>query len=334
MNNFNKRINLNVPLKDLSLIVCSQYNLGEFINDKLIKIGYEDYNYILTTSKGKFVVKVFSNERTDEDCVHLAERASVPIDYGLSCPKIYKVDNNALSIISLKDNKYRLIVMDYIDGKDFFTLQQLPNEHEIKLIAQELAKLNQIQYNPPFIYDKWAIVNFAKEYENYKDILDKENQSELEKVYQMFLNVDFSKLKYGYVHGDIIETNVIKSNNGEKLYFIDFSVANYLPRIVDIAVTICDLCLDLDDVNVSKQRIKEFLSSYGSISSLSKYEKECLKVFLLTHQANTILQTTKEKKILNNDSQENESFLRKSKLGLKLMLSNNSFSEIKCSKTI
>lgn len=322
MNNFDKRINLNVPLKDLSLIVCRQYNLGEFIDNKLIKIGYEDYNYILTTSKGKFVVKVFSNERTDEDCIHLAERASVPIKYELSCPKIYKVDNNALSIISLKDNKYRLIVMDYIEGKDFFTLRQLPNDDEIKLIAQELAKLNQIQYNPPFIYDKWAIINFAKEYENYKDILDKENQLELEKIYQMFVNVDFSKLKYGYVHGDIIETNVIKENNGKSLYFIDFSVANYLPRIVDIAVTICDLCLNLDDVNVSKQRIKEFLSSYESISSLSKYEKECLKIFLLTHQANTILQTTKEKKILINDSQENESFLRKSKLGLKMMLSN------------
>ena len=327
MNNFDKRINLNVPLKDLSLIVCRQYNLGKFIDNKLIKIGYEDYNYILTTSKGKFVVKVFSNERTDEDCIHLAERASVPIEYGLSCPKIYKVDNNALAIVSLKDNKYRLIVMDYIEGNDFFTLKQLPNDDEIKLIAQELAKLNQIQYNPPFIYDKWAIINFAKEYENYKDILDKENQSELEKVYQMFENVDFSKLKYGYVHGDIIETNVIKDSNGKSLYFIDFSVANYLPRIVDIAVTICDLCLNLDDVNVSKQRIKEFLSSYESISSLSKYEKECLKVFLLTHQANTILQTTKEKKILNNDSQENESFLRKSKFGLKMMLSNNIIEE-------
>ena len=327
MNNFDKRINLNVPLKDLSLIVCRQYNLGKFIDNKLIKIGYEDYNYILTTNKGKFVVKVFSNERTDEDCIHLAERASVPIEYGLSCPKIYKVDNNALAIVSLKDNKYRLIVMDYIEGNDFFTLKQLPNDDEIKLIAQELAKLNQIQYNPPFIYDKWAIINFAKEYENYKDILDKENQSELEKVYQMFENVDFSKLKYGYVHGDIIETNVIKDSNGKSLYFIDFSVANYLPRIVDIAVTICDLCLNLDDVNVSKQRIKEFLSSYESISSLSKYEKECLKVFLLTHQANTILQTTKEKKILNNDSQENESFLRKSKFGLKMMLSNNIIEE-------
>lgn len=36
--------------------------------------------------------------------------------------------------------------MDYIDGKDFFSLDELPSEEELKVIAQETAKLNLIDY--------------------------------------------------------------------------------------------------------------------------------------------------------------------------------------------
>lgn len=79
MNEFEKRINLNFPLKILSQEVCKQYNLGNFVDNQLIKIGYEDYNYILTTSEGKFVVKVFSILRTDKDCQNLAGRGSILI---------------------------------------------------------------------------------------------------------------------------------------------------------------------------------------------------------------------------------------------------------------
>lgn len=44
MNEFEKRINLNFPLEILSQEICKQYNLGKFMDNQLIKIGYEDYN--------------------------------------------------------------------------------------------------------------------------------------------------------------------------------------------------------------------------------------------------------------------------------------------------
>lgn len=41
MSDFEKRINLNTPLENLSKVVCDKYNLGEFKSNKLIEIGYE-----------------------------------------------------------------------------------------------------------------------------------------------------------------------------------------------------------------------------------------------------------------------------------------------------
>ena len=322
MNEFEKRINLNFPLEILSQEICKQYNLGDFVDNQLIKIGYEDYNYILTTSKGKFVVKVFSNLRTDKDCQNLADRGSIPHKHGFSCPKIYETSQGNLFATTVNGVKFRLLVMDYIDGKDFFTLDELPSEEELKIIAQETAKLNLIDYRPEFIYDKWAIVNFEKEYLKNKKYLSGKYKTLIEQVYNEFKTIDFSRLKYGFVHGDIIETNILRDSKN-KLWFIDFSVSNYLPRIVDLAVPICDLCLDLDNIEISKQRTQTFLAEYEKVYPLTNYEIEALKIFLKCHQAITIIQTTKEKVEDKNLSEENLKFLNKAKKGLDLMLKNN-----------
>ena len=322
---FEERINLNFPLEILSKEICKVYELGNFVENKLIEIGYEDYNYVLTTNKGKFVVKVFSNLRTDEDCNNLANRASIPEKYGFSCPKILQMsgggDSN-LYITTINNVKFRLIVMEYVSGKDFFTLNELPSIEDLQYIAKETAKLNKIDFRPPFVYDLWAIINFEKEYlKNIKYIKD-ESKALIDAAYNEFKLIDFSKLKYGYVHGDIIETNVLRDEN-KKLWFIDFSVANYLPRIVDLAVTICDLCLDLNSKQKTLERTKAYLNAYESIFPLTEYEKECLKTFIKCHQAMTVIETTREKIEENNKTKENEKFLEKGKQGLTSVFKNN-----------
>lgn len=40
---FNKRIELNTDLENISREICRYYNLGNFISNELIAIGYEDY---------------------------------------------------------------------------------------------------------------------------------------------------------------------------------------------------------------------------------------------------------------------------------------------------
>ncbi len=318
MNSFESRINLDCPLECLSKDICKKYNLGKFIDNQVIKIGYEDFNYILTTESNKYVVKVFSTFRTLQDCKDLADRATIPSEQGFSSPKIYKVNGENFLQTKIKNTNYRLLVMEYINGKDFFTLDLLPTTNELQEIAKQLAKLNQIQYKPNFIYDRWAIVNFPKEYENNQSILENPENEKLFEIVKEMNTCDFSKLKYGFVHGDIIVTNIMKDNN-DKLYFIDFSVSNYLPRIVDLAVSIGDLCLDLNNIELSRIRVKTFLKAYESVDKLTRYEKECLKTFLKVHQATSILNALREKHIEGNDSYENQTFLEKSRTALDIV---------------
>lgn len=42
LQDFNKRIGLNTDLKNISELICNKYNLGNFVSNELITIGYED----------------------------------------------------------------------------------------------------------------------------------------------------------------------------------------------------------------------------------------------------------------------------------------------------
>lgn len=318
MNDFEKRINLNLKLDELSKIICEKYGFGEFVDCELIKIGYEDFNFVLYTKGENYVVKIFNKSRSDEDCENLAMRAYVPQKEGFSCPKIFKCKDDLICKITVSEVSYRILVMQHIDGKDFYSSKTMPTDAQLKEIAHELAKLGDMDFKPPFIYDHWAIVNYAKEYEENIALAKHCDKKYLDKALKLFLSVDFSKLKCGFVHGDIIRTNVLKDKDG-KLYFIDFSVSNYLPRIVDLAVTIGDLCFDTNSLDETKRKAKLFLSAYESRSKLSNYERECLKIFLYCHQAISVLETTRERVVESNTSRENEFYAKESKKALVML---------------
>lgn len=71
---FYNRINIKSNLSDLSKIICEKYNLGCYISEELILVGYEDFNFILSTSIGKFCVKIFNKDRTYEDIKKYIDR--------------------------------------------------------------------------------------------------------------------------------------------------------------------------------------------------------------------------------------------------------------------
>ena len=67
-----------VSYTHLDVYKRQQYKLGDYISDSIITVGYEDFNYRLETSKGKYCVKIFNRQRSDEECkMCIRDRCSV-----------------------------------------------------------------------------------------------------------------------------------------------------------------------------------------------------------------------------------------------------------------
>lgn len=286
---FYDRINLNTELSIISQIVCKEYELGEYVSETLITVGYEDFNYILESSKGKFCVKIFNKERTDEDCKNYVDRIELASTLDINTPKLYKVNNKSESVIEWSNVKYRLCVFEYVEGQNFFDLGIIPSEDEIKEIMRQMSIIHKAELKSDFIYDKWAIINFEQEFKDKEQYLNETDRNKLKELLDKFLNIDMNRLPKAFVHGDIISTNVMKDINN-KLWIIDFAVSNYLPRIIDIAVSACNLCLDVEDKEKTIQKLKMIISEYQKYNKLTDYELEQIPLFFDVGNAMGILQ--------------------------------------------
>ena len=311
---FYDRINLRSDLSLLSKMICQKYNLGKYLSDEIILVGYEDFNFILTTENGKYCVKIFNKERTSSDVKMYIDRIELANTLDINTPKVYKCNNDILCEISLDNVTFRLCVFEYVDGKSFYDLNEIPTEEEIKNIIYQMVKIHEAKLESDFIYDKWAIINFSKEYEEKGKYLDNKYKDIFDNLYQRFNNVKLDKLPSSFVHGDIISSNVMKDNNG-RLWIIDFAVSNYLPRIVDLAVTSCNLCLNPDNKDKTIESTKMILDEYQKYNKLTDYELECFPLFYDLANAMGILQVSYLAS-LGEMSEEDAFWLAESEKGL------------------
>lgn len=311
---FYDRINLKSDLTDLSKIICKKYNLGQYISDEIILVGYEDFNFILTTNIGKFCVKIFNKDRTYEDVKKYVDRIELANSLNINTPKVYNCNNSILCEIVLNDTKFRLCVFEYIDGKSFYDLNKIPTEVEIRNIIEQMAHIHSAKLESDFIYDKWTITNFIKEYEEKGKYLDNKYNKILRSLIDRIASVKFEELPTSFVHGDIISSNVMKYNNN-KLWIIDFAVSNYLPRIVDLAVTSCNLCLNPESIDKTIESTRMILDEYQKYNKLIDYELECFPLFYDLANAMGILQISYLNS-LGEASKEDEFWLAESKKGL------------------
>jgi len=313
---YKARINFHGDLKDVSMLICKDYNLGEFKSNEIILIGYEDFNFILETSKGKYFVKTFANFRKMDDCKRYIDIMEKAMEAKIATPKLIKSKKGYLYITEINNTKLRLCVMEFIDGKNLFESREKLNDMEIKFISNQAALINSLKIKPNFIYDRWAIVNFLKEFEEKGKSLSNDDLKILKPLINEFKQLNIEKLPHCFVHGDIIAPNVIKDKYG-KLWIIDFSVSNYYPRVQELAVLACNLYFNEDSKEKTIKNLEIALKEYQKIIKLTEEELSILPLFIKLAHAMHVLCAGFEKNIRNNTSIENEYFLNQGRIGLK-----------------
>jgi len=313
---FKQRIGYKGDLKEIAKDICRDFSFGHFVNCKTVLIGYEDFNFFLETTEGKFFVKIFSNERTLDDCKRNVEVIVKALEAGVSAPGLHKSPQGYLHLLEIDQSILRICVMNFIDGEDFFTSGAKITREDMLSLARQASLINLIEVKPPKIYDPWAITNFSLEFEKKSQYLEKEDFDIIKTLVERFNNFKIETLPYCFVHGDIIRTNVIKDKNN-KIWIVDFSVSNYYPRIQELAVLACDILFNKDNKEESEQNFKGALEEYQKIIKLTVREIEVLPNYIKFAHAMHVLSAIYEKKVNGNGSNENEYFLSIGKAGLK-----------------
>ena len=317
-NRFYERIDKIEDINILSTLVCKEYKLGELIDTLVLEFGYEDFNAIITTNTGKYFMKVFRNSRTDKDVEDCIGRTWHAYQNGVKVPKIYlNSENKIVTIFKYLNSRFRVTLMQYINGKNFFELNRKPTDNELEQIVSIASSLSKMDYHPNFIYDTWAITSFCAEFEKKKKYLSNEYFNLINPIYEKFKKFDYDKLPKSFVHGDMMSTNLLIDDKGE-IWLIDFSVSNYMARINELIVICDDIALIVNDKEKSEKRIKNIFNQWCNEVNATDFEKESFKILYDVANAINVLITQYEIKELKNDSDETIMHLEAGLFGLSL----------------
>ncbi len=307
-NRYYNRIDTIEDINILSKLVCEEYELGVFKDTYVIEIGYEDFNAVITTSIGKFLMKVFRNSRTDKEVEECINRSYIAFENNVKTPKIYKNSKNELiSIIEYLNSRFRLCVIEYIDGNNFFELNKKPTLEELRKIVDIASNLNKIDYRPNFIYDTWAITSFCNEFEKKKEYLEEKYLNIIEPIYNKFKQFDYDRLPKAFVHGDMMSTNLMLDTNDD-IWVIDFSVSNYTARLNEIVVICDDIAVVPGEKEESERRIMIAFDEWCKKVNATQFEKESFKMLFDVANAINILNPLYEI-ATGNDSEETKMHL-------------------------
>ena len=259
-------------IEDITTILAN-YNLIP-LHYEGIKDGILNTNYLIFTTKGKFVLRVLEGHRSYE-----AEKEELDFLLELNtiipCSVPYSTTDGRVLI---KYNGKMMSLFYFIEGEKLAEI----NENFLSQVGKLLGKMhlfskNKILNRKTRIDEKYY---FSKINMKLVPITEEEKKILLS-LYKKVAMIDFSSLPCGVIHNDIFPDNIL-IKNGIISGVIDFNDSSYAPFIFDLGIVI-NYWIRINNFSpeIEKKYIEIFLNSYESIRKLSSMEKSLLDMGIL-----------------------------------------------------
>ena len=303
MSEFTARLDTDEPIKKVIAEGAEAYRLGALHNVSVIEVGFEDVNVKAETDNGIFLFKLFSAKRDEAEVDRNVSILNAVRDSAIHHPRLQL----AGEIIDFTTTAgIRMVAMDYVEGKTFYDMKRIPTEQELGKIAAEAVKINNLDCQPQFLFDGWAIPNMRPMFEKVKDDLTGEGRMLVAEAFARYESIPLSELPTCFVHGDLTKANIVLGDDGEA-YVVDFSVANVYPRIQELAVMSCNLMFDETGGKdlAFKDRVKSVVDAYRKAGGkLTDIEKQNVFNYALPGAAMEYMGSVNERVYAGDDSEE------------------------------
>lgn len=309
------RLEYSGDLRPILERVCIAYNVGKLTDFSIIEIGYEDCNTIIETSQGKYLAKIFAKTRTPETITRYSTIMEKVVEVGVHHPPLLKTHGQQNVYTDNEVDGLTLVLLKFIEGKTFFDLDRTPNEQELHAILEQAALINKVDCQPSSLFDSWAIPNIASMLERTKEYIQPADLKLVQQVIEKYNTIPVNKLPHCFVHGDLTKANVLKTDDG-KIYILDFSVANWYPRIQELAVISANLLHDTSPSNSLLSRTEHVAKEYSKFNPLTPEEHLHLYNYTLAAVAMEFMGSHQEKYINGNDTEETNYWFNLGREGL------------------
>lgn len=270
LHNLLDRTNLSIPFSEVIFYIEQTFpSLGKIQEYTPINEGYEDANILLTTDKGKYVLKLFLKERSQKNIQDYINVLSGLNSKSIPTIQLVKSTHGYLEQI----NNTFFMITEFFEGSNF--TETTPTLEDIRIITSYLAQINTLQLHVEECYDSWGNKNLLKEYQENEDKLSTDQKDFIKPVIENYKTIDFSNLTTSFIHGDMQRKHVLKNNRGEYC-ILDFGCMSYGSKVIDLSTFIAWFCLQPDTIDRKEEIEKLVITEYSKTHNLSSYELEIL----------------------------------------------------------
>ncbi|MCD6027453.1 MAG: homoserine kinase [Solimicrobium sp.] len=254
----------------------SQYALGQAYAIEGIPSGIENSNFFIGTDAGEYVLTIFEILSFEQLPFYL-HLMNYLAQHGILVPA--PVANNSGNFISCLQGKPAAIVSKLI-GKS----QAAPSPLHCAEVGTMLAKMHVTGQNFSLHQENlrglsWWTETAPKVWKFLKKDEQQLLSTELQFQQMFAASPLYRKLPRGPIHADLFRNNVMF--DGAKLTgFFDFYFAGWDTLLFDLAVTINDWCINLDDGALDNIRVTALVNAYQLIRPLSIDEQEAWQPML------------------------------------------------------
>ena len=210
-----------------------------------------------------------------------------------------------------------MVAMDFIKGQSFYEQKRSPDNRELRQVLEQAARINKVPHHPEFLFDSWAITNLVAGYEPVRKHIKAEDRVVVERIIKDLKAIDIVALPHCFVHGDIVKSNTLQGDDG-KIYIVDFSVANWYPRIQELAVIAGNLLNDKTRTETLLELLEKIVTGYVRAGGeLMQAEAYALPAFTRASYAAEFTGAMREKFLNGNDSDETTYWMELGQAGLR-----------------
>jgi len=251
--------------------VLKHYNIGSYVSSKHIGWALANTVYILKTTKGKYILKIFEN--ADPNFIKFQTKLiNFCSDKNLPVPKIIKTKRNHNLLLF---NKHRIQIQKFIKGKE-------PKKFNPKLIKNVAKK--QALMNKNFLRLKltgkytWGIdYEFKKLNFPIKRFKTFNIWKEDTKIINDLKKISKRKLRKSIVHGDFHGTNLIV-HKSKLVGIIDWDDTHEDFLVHELCSFIAHSFIKPN--NIDYKGIKIYLREYHKYLRINKEERKALYYFI------------------------------------------------------
>ena len=232
------RIDIALPIGEVVKKTALEFQLGDVLAFSVLSAGYQECNIDLRTASGRFVVKIFSREKTKHriDDVMWGYSRFHKLGALLPNPRTMKDGSYVLEIPGGTQPAF-LAVFDFFAGKP---LTQTPvTDTDIVVVTRAVATIHKSPKTIGRYYDTLAIMNLEAEYEKKSDTLFADEIALIKPVIAKLHKLKISSFRHSVIHGSVEKENVLKNAEGT-LCLLDLGCMDYNASVLDIATFIAN----------------------------------------------------------------------------------------------